>query len=132
MIAGTKGVFADYPPAVYFDGQLGDEAGPASNAWKDPSTSVWKKEAKCMKLGGHGGMDFIMLYRLLQCMREGLPPEWTCTMPPPGRGPGRSAGNRRKREARRSNFPTSLAGSGRQRSSLANRHADVEASSRFG
>jgi hypothetical protein len=27
------------------------------------------------KLGGHGGMDYIMLYRLLQCMREGLSPD---------------------------------------------------------
>ena len=27
------------------------------------------------KLGGHGGMDFIMLYRLLECMREGLCPD---------------------------------------------------------
>jgi hypothetical protein len=27
------------------------------------------------KAGGHGGMDFLMLYRLLQCVREGLPPD---------------------------------------------------------
>ena len=27
------------------------------------------------KVGGHGGMDYLMLYRLLQCMREGLPPD---------------------------------------------------------
>ncbi len=25
-IAGTKGVFADYPPRIYFDGQTGEEA----------------------------------------------------------------------------------------------------------
>jgi hypothetical protein len=27
------------------------------------------------KSGGHGGMDLIMIYRLLQCVREGLPPD---------------------------------------------------------
>jgi hypothetical protein len=27
------------------------------------------------KLGGHGGMDFIMCYRLIQCMHEGLVPD---------------------------------------------------------
>jgi hypothetical protein len=25
--------------------------------------------------GGHGGMDYIMSYRLIQCMREGLAPD---------------------------------------------------------
>ena len=27
------------------------------------------------KVGGHGGMDFIMCWRLVDCMREGLPPD---------------------------------------------------------
>jgi hypothetical protein len=26
--------------------------------------------------GGHGGMDFIMAYRLVQCLREGLAPDF--------------------------------------------------------
>jgi len=25
------------------------------------------------KMGGHGGMDFIMRYRIVECLREGLP-----------------------------------------------------------
>ena len=25
------------------------------------------------KMGGHGGMDFIMRYRIIECLREGLP-----------------------------------------------------------
>ena len=37
---------------------------------------LWKKEGDiAQKLGGHGGMDYIMLYRLLQCMRQGLIPD---------------------------------------------------------
>ena len=27
------------------------------------------------KLGGHGGMDYLMCYRLVQCLREGLEPD---------------------------------------------------------
>jgi len=27
------------------------------------------------KLGGHGGMDFIMIYRLLNCIRNGEAPD---------------------------------------------------------
>ena len=38
------------------------------------------------KVGGHGGMDFIMDYRLIYCLRNGLPldqdvydaAEWSC------------------------------------------------------
>jgi len=29
------------------------------------------------KVGGHGGMDFIMNYRLLDCLRQGLTPDMT-------------------------------------------------------
>ena len=27
------------------------------------------------KLGGHGGMDFLMVYRLIECMRKGSLPD---------------------------------------------------------
>jgi hypothetical protein len=26
-------------------------------------------------MGGHGGMDYIMLYRLLECVRQGIVPD---------------------------------------------------------
>ena len=43
-------------------------------------------EAKAKQVGGHGGMDFIMDYRLIYCLRNGLPldqdvydaAEWSC------------------------------------------------------
>ena len=25
------------------------------------------------KMGGHGGMDFLMLYRIIECLRQGKP-----------------------------------------------------------
>ena len=30
-------------------------------------------EAKAKKMGGHGGMDFIMLYRMVECLIKGIP-----------------------------------------------------------
>ncbi len=76
-VAGTKGVFKDYPPRIYFDGQAGGEQYGTLDQYKEPyEHPLWKKEGEiARKLGGHGGMDFIMIYRLMQCMRKGLPPD---------------------------------------------------------
>jgi Oxidoreductase family, NAD-binding Rossmann fold len=74
-IAGTKGIFTDYPPRIYFDGQEKEEWG-SIDPWSRYQYPLWKEEGEIAKrLGGHGGMDFIMLYRLLQCMKQGLPPD---------------------------------------------------------
>lgn len=76
VIAGTKGVFADYPPRIYFDGQAGDEAWATIDTFKEHQHPLWQREGEiAKKLGGHGGMDYIMLYRLMQCMRDGLAPD---------------------------------------------------------
>jgi hypothetical protein len=76
VIGGTKGVFADYPPRIYFDGQGGDEAWGSLDKFKQYQHPLWAQEGEiAKKIGGHGGMDYIMLYRLLQCMREGIVPD---------------------------------------------------------
>jgi predicted dehydrogenase len=72
LIAGTKGLFEDYPPRLYLDGQNADESWETIDKWKEYQHPLWKSEGDiAKKLGGHGGMDYIMLYRLLQCIREG-------------------------------------------------------------
>jgi Oxidoreductase family, NAD-binding Rossmann fold len=77
MIGGTKGVFTDYPPRIYIDGQPGKEAWGTIDQYKKTYESpLWAKEGEMARTsGGHGGMDFVMIYRLLQCFREGLPPD---------------------------------------------------------
>ena len=76
LIAGTKGLFQDYPPRIYFEGMNKDEAFGSIDAWKKYDHPLWKREGEiAAKIGGHGGMDYIMLYRLLQCCREGLAPD---------------------------------------------------------
>ena len=76
-IAGTKGVFRDYPPRIYLDGQPGGEQYGSIEQYKSQyEHPLWKKQGEiARKLGGHGGMDFIECYRLLDCMRRGLPPD---------------------------------------------------------
>ena len=37
---------------------------------------LWKHEGElARKLGGHGGMDFLMVYRLIECMHKGTAPD---------------------------------------------------------
>jgi predicted dehydrogenase len=75
-IAGTKGVFMDYPPRIYFDGQSGGEEWTTLDGFKSFEHPLWKKLGDiAKKMGGHGGMDFIMLYRVLERFRNGEAPD---------------------------------------------------------
>jgi len=75
-IAGTKGIFTDYPPRIYLDGQKGKEEWASLDAYKEYEHPLWRQQGDiARKAGGHGGMDFIMLYRLLECMTKGLAPD---------------------------------------------------------
>jgi len=76
QIAGTKGIFEDYPARIYIDGLNKEGAWGTLDDWKQYQHPLWKREGEiAKKIGGHGGMDYIMLYRLLQCVREGLAPD---------------------------------------------------------
>jgi hypothetical protein len=77
LIAGTKGAFRDYPPRLYLDGQPGGEEWLSLDAFKaEYEDPLWKRVGKlALDVGGHDGIDFLMNYRLMECMREGLPPD---------------------------------------------------------
>jgi predicted dehydrogenase len=94
---GTGGVFFDYPARLSVDEPkpYGLEAE-GSEDWlsdKDLQTMrdkfthpLWKKLTERAKGGGHGGMDFVMSWRLLDCLRQGITPDsvvydaaaWSC------------------------------------------------------
>lgn len=90
-VQGTKGVFEDYPPRIYVDGQAGGEQYATIDRWKATHEHpLWTRVGElARKKGGHGGMDFIMAYRLVECMRTGLVPDydvydaasWSAPMP---------------------------------------------------
>mgnify|MGYP001583409973 CR=1 FL=1 len=75
-IQGTKGIFDDYPARVYVDAQAGGERWGPLDPWKkDFEHPLWTQLGEQARKGGHGGMDFVMAWRLVQCLREGLVPD---------------------------------------------------------
>jgi len=106
-LSGTKGFANKYPLEGYaLDGAaLGDDVKPNheklsahSFVPEDVKKALMAKykhpivkdiEEKAKKVGGHGGMDFVMDYRLIHCLQKGLPldmdvydlAEWSCLGP---------------------------------------------------
>lgn len=77
-VRGTKGVFKDYPARIFLEGQAGGESFKPVETYKAEHTHpLWTRIGEIARQkGGHGGMDYIMAYRLVECMREGLPPDF--------------------------------------------------------
>ena len=107
-VTGTKGFAQKYPQEGYAfrsdspvdagvmpdhenlsgHGFVSDAAKKAlMETYKHPIHKELEEQAK--QVGGHGGMDFIMDYRLVYCLRNGLPldmdvydlAEWCCLVP---------------------------------------------------
>lgn len=107
LVAGTKGFAQKYPVPGYafVAGQVGGDITPnhedlnahsfVSAEVKDEMMKRYKHpilaeiEETAKRVGGHGGMDYIMDYRLIYCLRHGLPldmdvydlAEWSCLVP---------------------------------------------------
>lgn len=73
LLQGTKGVFEDYPARIYLEPDRDDDQWGDFEQYQDYDHWLWKEVGPGP--GGHGGMDYIMLYRLAQTMRLGLPPD---------------------------------------------------------
>jgi predicted dehydrogenase len=72
LIQGTHGVFRGYPSRVHIEGRGGRGWHDMGKCRADFEHPLWKRmgtEAK--KAGGHGGMDFLMNWRLIYCLRNG-------------------------------------------------------------
>jgi hypothetical protein len=95
LLSGTKGVAQKYP---------GPERIAFGHSWikKEELDDLYKKYSPpivnhigtiAKEVGGHGGMDFIMDWRLIDCLRNGLPLDqnvydaasWSCILPLSGR-----------------------------------------------
>lgn len=78
LLQGTKGVLEKYPkPQIYIEGR------DKNDQWVDLMTTyaaefehpLWKELQERAKGAGHGGMDFVMNYRLMQCLIKGEAPD---------------------------------------------------------
>ena len=94
MLSGTLATFADYPPRIFFDPAnklapprpKGEEEewipvvqdrqkrapGGIEERFEHP---LWKELEQKAAGSGHGGMDYVMSWRLAQCIQQGLPPD---------------------------------------------------------
>jgi hypothetical protein len=79
LIQGTRGVLQDYPLRIAIEESLGKGV----HEFDDRKTEeirrkymhpLWKTAGEvAKKIGGHGGMDFLMVLRLSYCLQMGLP-----------------------------------------------------------
>ncbi len=75
LIQGTKGLARKYPEEkIYIEGtspaDRWEDLSAYAEQYRHPLLTSLREKAKG---AGHGGMDFIEDYRLIQCLREGLP-----------------------------------------------------------
>ncbi len=79
LIQGTKGAFAGYPSRLALEGVTsathewteGSRLEPILQKYEHP---LWKRMGEvAAKHGGHGGMDWLMLWRMVSCLRHGEP-----------------------------------------------------------
>lgn len=78
LVQGTRGLFQGYPDRVYIEGKSKEHQWDAAKEWlAQYEHPLWSDLDKKAEGAGHGGMDFIEDYRLIKCLREGLPTDMT-------------------------------------------------------
>jgi predicted dehydrogenase len=83
LVQGTHGTLAGFPTRVALEGGVegatdshhqwaqGEQLDALYEQYEHP---LYKRlGALATKMGGHGGMDFMMLYRIVECLRTGAP-----------------------------------------------------------
>ena len=79
FIQGTKGAWGGFPDRLAIEGGgksaeswiQGDDLKPWYEKYEHPLYKRMGEESK--RNGGHGGMDFLMLWRIIYCLRNGIP-----------------------------------------------------------
>lgn len=91
VVSGTKGIASKWPsPERIAFGHSWLKKEELEDLYKKYSPPIVKHIGEIAKeVGGHGGMDFIMDWRLIDCLRNGLPLDqdvydaatWSCILP---------------------------------------------------
>lgn len=91
LVSGTKGIARKWPgPEKIAFGHSWIKKEELDNLYKKYSPPIVNHIGSIAKeVGGHGGMDFIMDWRLIDCLRNGLPLDqdvydaatWSCLFP---------------------------------------------------
>jgi predicted dehydrogenase len=78
LIQGTKGTLAGFPNRIAIEGVNDYHKWAENEAWEEIAAKYEHPLFKRMgelakKMGGHGGMDFLMIFRMIECLRNGEP-----------------------------------------------------------
>lgn len=74
LLQGTKGMVRKYPKELIALGESWANDDKMKEITEKYTPEIVKKVGEmAKKVGGHGGMDFIMDWRLMDCLRNGLP-----------------------------------------------------------
>ncbi len=87
LFQGARGVYVGYPSRFHIEGR-GEGHGwePLDKLADEFEHPLWKSDRIKNMSGGHGGMDYLESYRLIQCLRAGQPTDmnvydaaaWSC------------------------------------------------------
>lgn len=74
VIQGLKGIAQGYPDRIYIESvSPNHQWEPIETYWEKYEPRLWREMGSMITSYGHGGMDFLEDYRLIQCLRQGQP-----------------------------------------------------------
>ena len=74
LLQGTKGIVSGWPYRVHLEGRSpGHNWEAAEDYYREFDHPLWRSERIQKMDRGHGGMDFLEDYRLIECLRRGEP-----------------------------------------------------------
>jgi predicted dehydrogenase len=74
LVQGTRGLFQGYPDRVYIEGRSPEHRWEQASGYLEQyDHPLWTDVASRAEGAGHGGMDYMEDYRLIKCLKEGLP-----------------------------------------------------------
>lgn len=74
LVQGTTGTVTGYPDRVYLEGRSAEHGWEELEVYKEEfEHPLWAEQGEAAAGARHGGMDFLEDYRLIKCLREGLP-----------------------------------------------------------
>ncbi|HWB55184.1 MAG TPA: Gfo/Idh/MocA family oxidoreductase [Tepidisphaeraceae bacterium] len=73
-LLGTRALFRGYPDRIYVDGKSKPDQYESPDDYKQYVHPLWAKlQEAAIAAGGHGGMDYVLNWRLIDCLHKGLP-----------------------------------------------------------
>jgi hypothetical protein len=74
LIQGTRGCFTGYPDRIHIAGRTEGHGWDDIEAYREEfEHPLWRKLEEQAAGAGHGGMDYLEDYRLIECLRQGQP-----------------------------------------------------------